>query len=135
MTQVYTDSDPIAHGAWSPSADIASEKLWQKEVGSALGTKDIFAAGVYFGVTDYNISNLARNEQASLPYVRKFCSHNYPQSAPNFNLSLLMSHAGIKAQIEPFENEYKAAQALGKPYIFGETNSGQCAGHDVVLRN
>ena len=56
--------------------------------------------------------------------MKDFCSHNYPQTASNANLSLLMSHSGIATQISQYKAEYSAASAQGKPYIMGETNSG-----------
>jgi hypothetical protein len=36
-----------------------------------------------------------------------------------------MGHSDIAAQIEGFAAEVEAAEALGKPHVFGETNSGE----------
>lgn len=71
-----------------------------------------------------SIQGLTAVENDSLQYVKDFCSHNYPQSSPNYNLASLMSHSGIAAQISPYKAEISAAAGKGKPWIMGETNSG-----------
>lgn len=71
-----------------------------------------------------SIAGLAAAEGDANIYVKDYCSHNYPQSASTANLASLMSHSGIASQIKPFAAEASAAAAKGKPYIFGETNSG-----------
>lgn len=127
MLLVYTSSDPIADGAtWTAAADFASQVSWQKAVGSAMGSTNIFSAGVYFGTGSFDIAGLAPDEGSSLTYVKDFCSHNYPQSASTADLETLMSHSAIATQIKPYAAEYSAAAAQGKVYIMGETNSGTC---------
>lgn len=71
-----------------------------------------------------SIQALASSEGNAQAYVKDYCSHNYPQSGGSANLATLMSHSQIKAQIKPFAAEASAARAVGKPHIFGETNSG-----------
>lgn len=126
LSTVYTSSDPIAEGQpWTAAADFQSQVSWQTTISENLSAWDIFSAGVYFGVSSFDIAGLAAVEGDAISTVADFCSHNYPQSSPNFNLSLLMSHSAIATEIAPFASEFAAAQAKGKPYIMGETNSGK----------
>ena len=71
-----------------------------------------------------SIAGLSTAEGQAETYIKKYCSHNYPQSASTANLATLMSHSGIASQIKPFAADVKAARAKGKPHVFGETNSG-----------
>ena len=71
-----------------------------------------------------SIQGLTQQEGDANIYVKDYCSHNYPQSSPNYNLSALMSHSAIASQISPYAAEISAAAAVGNPHIFGETNSG-----------
>lgn len=122
---VYTDSDPIARGkSWTASADYASQIYWQDAVCGNLSATNLISAGVYFGTSPMNIDGLTSHEGSANIYVKDYCSHNYPQSASTVNLAKLMGHSDIAKQITPFASEYAAAAAMGKPYIFGETNSG-----------
>ena len=123
--EVFDDGDPIANGAsWTAAADFASQVQWQDTVCSNLSATDIISAGVYFGTSPMSIQGLIEQEGDANKYVKDYCSHNYPQSSPNYNLSALMSHSGIASQIAPFAAEVSTAAAVGKPHIFGETNSG-----------
>ncbi|KAG8631904.1 hypothetical protein KVT40_001044 [Elsinoe batatas] len=127
----FTSSDPIAGGSWSASKDFDSQVSWQKAIGPALGKKSIFSAGVYFGTNSFNIQGLAAREGSALPLVKDYCSHNYPQSSPNFNLTRLMNHAIIGQQISPYRAEYNAAKSQGKTYLMGETNSATQGGGGI----
>ncbi|KAF2226017.1 hypothetical protein BDZ85DRAFT_193194 [Elsinoe ampelina] len=119
----FSSSDPIAGGSWSASKDFDSQVSWQNAIGPALGKSSIFSAGVYFGTNSFNIQGLAAREGSALPHVKDYCSHNYPQSSPNFNLTRLMNHAIIGQQISPYRAEYNTAKSQGKTYLMGETNS------------
>lgn len=123
---VFTGSDPIAEGTgtWTAAQDFESQVTWQEQVGGNLSTKDIFQAGVYFGVGSFSNQGLIAVEGKAIEYVKTYSSHNYPQSASTANLSLLMSHTGIASEISPFKSEVSAAASIHKPLVFGETNSG-----------
>ncbi|KAF4551086.1 Glycosyl hydrolase family 79 C-terminal beta domain-containing protein 2 [Elsinoe fawcettii] len=127
----FTSSDPIAGGSWSASKDFDSQVSWQTSIGSALGKSNIFSAGVYFGTNSFNIQGLAAREGSALPLVKDYCSHNYPQSSPNFNLTRLMNHALIGQQISPYKAEYNVARSQGKTYLMGETNSATQGGGGI----
>lgn len=71
-----------------------------------------------------SIQGLIEQEGDANDYVKDYCSHNYPQSSPNYDLAALMSHSGIASQIAPYAAEVAAAAAAGKSHVFGETNSG-----------
>lgn len=44
-----------------------------------------------------------------------------------------MNHASIASEISPFAAEVAAAKAVGKPHVFGETNSGQSESSHTLL--
>ncbi len=71
-----------------------------------------------------SIQGLIEQEGDANDYVKDYCSHNYPQSSPNYDLAALMSHSGIASQVAPYAAEVAAAAAAGKSHVFGETNSG-----------
>lgn len=124
--KVYSSSDPIAGGAsWTAAADYASEVQWQDEVCGNLSVTDRISAGVFFGTSPMSIAGLTAVEGTANNYVKTYCSHNYPQSASTANLATLMGHSNIKSQISGFSSEITAAANVGKPHIFGETNSGR----------
>ncbi|KAL4920604.1 hypothetical protein BDW62DRAFT_198903 [Aspergillus aurantiobrunneus] len=128
----FTDSDPIANGAsWTAAADYASQVQWQDAVCGNLSAADIISAGVYFGTSPMSIQELIQVEGDANRYVKDYCSHNYPQSSPNYDLAALMSHSGIASQIAPFAAEVSAAAAAGKPHVFGETNSATQGGGGI----
>ncbi|KAL4930981.1 uncharacterized protein BDV17DRAFT_297481 [Aspergillus undulatus] len=130
----FTDDDPIANGSpWTASADYVSQIEWQDSVAGNLSATNIFSAGVYFGTDPMSIQDLAAEEEegGATVYVRDYCSHNYPQYAPNYDLEALMSHAAIATQVEPFRAEIEAANAVGKPHVFGETNSATQGGGGI----
>lgn len=122
---VFTSSDPIANGAsWTASADYASQISWQDAVHGNLSTSNLISAGVFFGTSPMSIAGLTSVEGDANAYVKSYCSHNYPQSAGTADLAKLMSHSAIASQIRPFAADALASAAKGKPYVLGETNSG-----------
>ncbi|BCS19486.1 glycosyl hydrolase family 79 C-terminal domain-containing protein [Aspergillus puulaauensis] len=128
----FGDSDPIANGAsWTAAADYASQVQWQDAVCGNLSATELISAGVYFGTSPMSIQELVQEEGDANSYVKDFCSHNYPQSSPNYDLAALMSHSGIASQIAPFAAEVAAAAAAGKPHVFGETNSATQGGGGI----
>lgn len=80
-----------------------------------------------------SIQELIQQEGDANSYVKDYCSHNYPQSSPNYDLAALMSHSGIASQIAPFAGEVAAAAEAGKPHVFGETNSGASVSNLLVV--
>jgi hypothetical protein len=80
-----------------------------------------------------SIVGLSAVEGKESSLVKDYCSHNYPQSAPNFNLTTLMSHSGIASQIKHFASDISAAIAQRKPHVFGETNSGNSPARTVSV--
>lgn len=53
-------------------------------------------------------------------YVKDYAHHNYPGGS----VQSLMSHSGIVSNLAPLGTDGKAANAVGKEYVLGETNSG-----------
>lgn len=122
---VFNSTDPIAGGSWNAAKDVASQLVWQTNISAAINQSEIFSAGVYFGVSSFNISTLASREGKQLNTVKDFCSHNYPQGSGSFNLSKLMNHPANIEQVAPFKSECAVASSKGKQYVMGETNSGE----------
>ncbi|KAL3466116.1 hypothetical protein BJX64DRAFT_296058 [Aspergillus heterothallicus] len=129
----FSSSDPIANGAssWTAAADYASQVSWQDAVCGNLSATELISAGVYFGTSPMSIQGLGAVEGDANGYVAEYCSHNYPQSSSTANLEALMGHSDIAAQIEGFGGEVSAAAALGKPHVFGETNSATQGGGGI----
>ncbi|KAJ5871639.1 uncharacterized protein N7529_003992 [Penicillium soppii] len=128
----FVDSDPIASGAsWTAAADEASQIEWQDAVCGNLSASDIISAGVYFGTSPMSLVGLTAKEGDANEYVKDYCSHNYPQSSGNYNLTALMNHKDIATQIKPYAAEISAASAKGKPHVFGETNSATQGGGGI----
>lgn len=124
---VYTDDDPIANGNWTPERDYATEIAWQRAIAAALPADDLISAGVFFDPEPFQLCELAplMEESGTLRYARDFSLHNYPQYGPDYDLARLMNHTRIAEQIAPFEVEIEAANAVGKPHVIGETNTGE----------
>jgi hypothetical protein len=59
-------------------------------------------------------------------YVKTYAHHNYPGGT----VTSLMSHSSIATNLHLFDTDISAALAQSKPYVFGETNSGEsgCCG-------
>ncbi|KAL3481247.1 hypothetical protein BJX99DRAFT_253905 [Aspergillus californicus] len=128
----FTSSDPIANSAsWTAAADYASQVSWQDAVCGNTSTAEIISAGVYFGTSPMSIQGLSAVEGDANGYVKDYCSHNYPQSQSTANLPTLMSHSAIATQIAPFQPDVAAANAMGKPHVFGETNSATQGGGGI----
>jgi hypothetical protein len=53
--------------------------------------------------------------------VKTYAHHNYPGGT----VTSLMSHSDIASNLHVFDSDVAAALAQGKPYVFGETNSGK----------
>ncbi|WVQ76920.1 hypothetical protein IAR50_006599 [Cryptococcus sp. DSM 104548] len=136
---LYTSDDPIANGqSWIPSLDAQIQIDWQKQVSTALNKTALIQAGVFLQPPTFSIAELGPLEQSSgsLPYVRSWADHAYPQSAcgeSTTDLDSLQNHSGIVDFVETFQGEVDAARELGddRPLVFGETNSATCGGGGI----
>ncbi|OCF73199.1 hypothetical protein I204_06429 [Kwoniella mangroviensis CBS 8886] len=134
---LYTATDPIANNqSWTPALDAKIQIDWQKAVSSALDKDDIVEAGVFLEPPKFSVQELAPQEQGNdtLHIVKTFADHAYPQSAcggSKTDLATLMEHSRVKAFVDEFKPEVEAAVAVGKPIVFGETNSATCGGGGI----
>jgi hypothetical protein len=119
-----SDGQPIAAGTWNPSTDAASQNIWDVAVGRAVDMMDIIQAGNSNSLPPtWGAAELVAKENATVKrYVLDYAHHNYPGGT----VTSLMSHSGIVRNIRQFDSDIAAARGQGKPYIFGETNSGKC---------
>ncbi|KAK3951086.1 hypothetical protein QBC32DRAFT_371423 [Pseudoneurospora amorphoporcata] len=94
---------------------------WNIRVGSAVGKTNIIQAGNWNDAPPkWGASQLIATENATVkPYVRHYARHNYPGGT----IQSLMTHSTISNNIHTFDTDIVAAQAIGKEYVFGETNS------------
>ncbi|KAJ9150383.1 Glycoside hydrolase family 79 protein [Pleurostoma richardsiae] len=116
-----SDGQPIASGTWNPSTDAASQNNWDILVGSALGKKSIIQAGNSNSLPPtWGAAELIATENATVKeYVATYAHHNYPGGS----VASLMSHSGIVTNLHQFDADIAVALDVGKPYVFGETNS------------
>lgn len=114
---------PIAAGGWSPAIDAASQNNWDILVGSAIGKTNIIQAGNSNSLPPtWGAAELIATENATVKqYVKTYAHHNYPGGT----VTSLMSHSNIASNLHQFDADIAAALGQGKPYIFGETNSGE----------
>lgn len=112
---------PIASGGWSPAIDAASQNEWTIAVGKALGRTDIVQAGNSNSLPPtWGAAELIAGSNATMrDYVKTYAHHNYPGGS----IQSLMSHANIATNLHLFDADIEAALDVGKPYVFGETNS------------
>lgn len=54
-------------------------------------------------------------------YINSYAHHNYPGGT----IQSLMAHSTTVSNIHRFDADIAAALKVGKPYVFGETNSGK----------
>jgi hypothetical protein len=120
----WSGVQPIASGTWNPSRDAASQNEWRLRVGSAVGRKNIFQSGNSNSLPpQWGAATLIATENATVrDYVKTYSHHNYPGGS----ITGLMSHSGIVRNLNQFTSDVASALAIGKPYVFGETNSGEC---------
>lgn len=116
------DDQPIASGTWTPATDAASQDDWDIRVGSAIGRTDIIQAGnSNEAPPTWGAAELIATENATVKeYVYDYAHHNYPGGT----VQSLMTHATTVADIATFAADVAAALSVGRPYVFGETNSG-----------
>ncbi|QSZ32379.1 hypothetical protein DSL72_001953 [Monilinia vaccinii-corymbosi] len=112
---------PIAANGWSPAIDAASQNAWAKVVGTSIQAGNIIQAGNFQeGPPTWGNAQLIASESAEVRgYIRNYAHHNYPGGS----VQSLMSHSGIVRNLAPLGNDAKAATAVGKQYVLGETNS------------
>jgi hypothetical protein len=132
MQTDYPNAQPIASGTWNPRTDAASQNNWDISVGSAIGRKEIIQAGnsnsdpPTWGAAEL----IASGNSTVREYVKTYAHHNYPGGS----VKSLMSHSGIVSNLNKYNADVAAALAVNKPYVFGETNSGECGSLKSILR-
>lgn len=122
-TDWKSDGQPIASGTWTPATDAASQDNWDVEVGRAINKTNIIQAGNSNSAPPtWGAAELIATENSTVKqYVATYAHHNYPGGT----VQSLMSHSGIVSNMQPFVADVAAAVGVGKPYVFGETNSGR----------
>lgn len=115
---------------WTAAEDYASENDWDIRVGSALGRTGIIQAGNWFGtVSTWGAAAfLATENTTARQYVATYAHHDYPGGT----VESLMAHANVASNIAGYATDIAAARAVGKPYVFGETNSATGGGASGV---
>ncbi|KAF7918580.1 hypothetical protein BELL_0210g00200 [Botrytis elliptica] len=129
--EYYTsDGQPIASPSWTPAIDAASQNNWDIEVGTALQSTNIIQAGnSNASPPTWGAAELIASGNATVrTYVKDYAHHNYPGGT----LQNLMSHSGIVSNLAPIGTDGKAANAVGKEYVLGETNSVSGGGAATV---
>ena len=135
---------PIAPNAssWTPLEEATSEAKWQTAVGTAIDSEHVIQAANFYLPPAYGWSakELFASENASaIKFIKDFSHHNYPQTVATTtqgsppNLTVLMSHVNIVANVAPYMDDAKVTTALGLEYVFGETNSGEGSQHTPNL--
>ncbi|CAK7221815.1 hypothetical protein SBRCBS47491_004657 [Sporothrix bragantina] len=116
--------------SWTPAADAASQDNWDIWVGSAVAKKAIIQAGVWLSSpsTWGNAELIATENTTAQQYVGTYCHHNYPGGT----IQSLMTHSTIASNVNGYKSDIAAALAVGKPYVFGETNSATGGGASGV---
>lgn len=128
----YTnDGQPIASGGWSPAIDAASQNNWDIRVGSAVNKAPIIQAGnSNDSPPTWGAAELIATENSTVKqYVKTYAHHNYPGGT----VTSLMSHTNIASNLHVFDADVTAALGQGKPYVFGETNSGTIGTFDQTV--
>ena len=117
------DGQPIASGTWNPATDAASQNKWDILVGSAVNRKNIIQAGNSNDLPPtWGAEELIATQNATVEeYVKTYAHHNYPGGT----IQSLMTHSMTASNIHRFDADIAAALRVGKPYVFGETNSGE----------
>lgn len=70
----------------------------------------------------WGAAELIATENATVrEYINTYAHHNYPGGS----IQSLMTHSNIVNNLHSFDADVAAALAVGKPYVFGETNSGR----------
>lgn len=132
MKDYKSDGQPIASGTWNPATDAASQNDWDIRVGQAIGKKNIIQAGnSNESPPTWGAAELIATENSTVKeYVKTYAHHNYPGGT----VTSLMSHSSIVTNLHKFDADIAAALGQGKPYIFGETNSGQLKNAAIVRK-
>ncbi|QBZ56877.1 hypothetical protein PoMZ_01795 [Pyricularia oryzae] len=115
------DPQPIALPQWNEKIDALSQDQWAGAVGSAIGQTDIIQAGnSNASPPQWGAATLfATGNKTAEQYMQRYAHHNYPGG----KVPDLMNHARTVTNIHGFDADVAAALAIGKPYVFGETNS------------
>ncbi|KAL1904157.1 hypothetical protein Sste5344_010137 [Sporothrix stenoceras] len=112
--------------SWTPAADAASQDNWDIWVGAAIAKKAIIQAGVWLSSpsTWGNAELIATENTTAQEYVGTYCHHNYPGGT----VQGLMTHINVVKNVEVYSSDISSALGVGKPYVFGETNSATGGG-------
>lgn len=118
-----SDGQPIASGTWNPATDAVSQNNWDILVGSAVNRKNIIQAGNSNSLPPtWGAEELIATGNATVrQYINSYAHHNYPGGT----IQSLMTHSTTVSNIHRFDADIAAALKVGKPYVFGETNSGK----------
>ncbi|EFW99801.1 glycoside hydrolase family 79 protein [Grosmannia clavigera kw1407] len=110
--------------------DFASQNSWDILVGRAVGREHFVQAGNWLSsVSTWGAAALIATENTTArSYVATYAHHDYPGGS----LTSLMAHANVAANIGGFAADVAAAQAVGRPYVLGETNSATGGGASSV---
>ncbi|KAH8906406.1 hypothetical protein BR93DRAFT_929027 [Coniochaeta sp. PMI_546] len=116
-----SDGQPIASGTWNPATDAASQNNWDILVGSAVNRNNIIQAGNSNSLPPtWGAEELIATQNSTVKqYINSYAHHNYPGGT----IQNLMTHSTTVSNIHRFDGDITAALRVGKPYIFGETNS------------
>ncbi|CAK7201835.1 hypothetical protein SEUCBS139899_004550 [Sporothrix eucalyptigena] len=112
------------------AAEFAQEDDWDIRVGSALGKTNIIQAGTWLSsVSTWGAAELIATENTTArSYVRTYAHHNYPGGT----VQSLMAHTSVVSNVAGYDSDVAAAIAVGKPYVFGESNSATGGGASGV---
>ncbi|KAB5584949.1 hypothetical protein GE09DRAFT_9919 [Coniochaeta sp. 2T2.1] len=116
-----SDGQPIASGTWNPATDAASQNNWDILVGSAVNRKNIIQAGNSNALPPtWGAEELIATQNSTVKqYINSYAHHNYPGGT----IQSLMTHSTTVSNIHRFDADIASALGVGKPYVFGETNS------------
>ncbi|KAL6416149.1 hypothetical protein AUP68_00362 [Ilyonectria robusta] len=125
---------------WTPAKEAMSAVQWQLAIGEALQEPHIIQIGGYVAPIWYTNATylLSQETPEAFKYIKSFSHHFYPQSvyplsisgAPN--LTELMSHANISANVAEFAIDRVSTDEHGMAYIFGETNTVSGGGSPII---
>jgi len=88
-----------------------------------VGRKNIIQAGNSNSLPPtWGAQELIATENSTVKqYINSYAHHNYPGGT----IQSLMTHSTTVSNIHRFDADIAAALKAGKPYVFGETNSGK----------
>jgi hypothetical protein len=93
--------------------------------------KDIIQAGNSNSLPPtWGAEELIATENSTVKqYINTYAHHNYPGGT----IQSLMTHSTTVSNIHRFDADVAAALRIGKPYVFGETNSGKLTPRQPIV--